>query len=538
MAAQAVTSTNALQASIVSDQRVIEFIYRAIKNAGRNAFDMEMGNKLPYYVVPVGSMTRMPNPRQVLTTYDRSPLTYISKDITIIGGAALNIYDSKLTGFKQRRVDEFKSLRNELDRETTDIDIVWWPRESNKNSGNIYTAESPAIFSFINSFIQSLYGTLHDLPKGLIPGLNNIEIEPRFMPMIGVHFIEIIFIINNKSYKIADLAIHDNGGSQQYNSSGNEIKRIVSMYDDPIYCSSLERNKFSTISFRDTKPYVPNILRYVTQQLFAYGNFRRKGDINKMNIIQKRIEYLIKILRSYLRSHTNQNKRNVNELFGVDTPYEKLVEDIVSLAEEKGITLKEKNKIKSSNLNTLNHVEEKEVISENNIKKMAEKSTKILEQQENNDRVQNIIAYSKRILSSTNTGEVNKYIHFLEELTNMDPNSVYAIIKKYINIMIVFSNLKKDLIKSNSAFMITGKYNDIYDHYAILGSHYIDELKKDPTNEKYKLELNKIAMKLENEIVSIQTNINRLQQSAGASTRRRRKGKARNPRTQKNKANN
>ena len=130
----------------------------------------------------------------------------------------------------------------------------------------------------------------------------------------------------------------------------------------------------------------------------------------------------------------------------------------------------------------------------------------------------------------------------------MDPTSIYAIIKKYINIMIVFSNLKKglDQFKTNSAFMIKEKYNDIYNHYAILGSYYIDELDKDPTNEKYKLELNKITMNLENEIVSIQNDINVLQKSASSansassahakpSRRRGRRGKGK--KTIKNKSN-
>lgn len=549
MAAQAATSANAKHSSIVSDQRVVEFIYRAVKDAGRMAFDIEMMNKLPYYVTPIGSMSRTLDSRSVLSVYNKPPLSYISNDITIVGGAVLNIYDSKLTGFKDRRKGEFKSLREELDRETPDIDMVWWPRETNKKSGNIYTADSPAIFSFVQSFIQSLYGTLNNLPKGLISGLNNIKIKPRFRPIIGVHFIEISFIIYNKEYKIADLAIHDNGSSQQYDSSGKEIKKLVSMYNDPIYCSSFEGNEYSTTSFRKTKPYVPNPIWYVKQQLFAYGNFRMRGDMQKMNIIQKRIEYLIKILKSYLRSHTNQNKRNLTELFGVDTTYEKLVGEIITLAKEKGMDLEEEiseNIVSNKNKNT--NLEEKEEISENNIKNIAEKSTKILEQQANNDRVKNIAVYSKKILESTNTGEVNKYFRFLEELTNMDPNSIYAVIKKYINIMIVFSNLKKDLdqLKTNSAFIIKEKYNDIYNHYAILGSYYIDELHKDPTNEKYKLELNKITMNLENEIVSIQNDINVLQKSASsanssssahAKPSRRRGGRGKGKKTIKKKSN-
>ena len=571
MAAQAATSANAKHSSIVSDIRVIEFIYRAIQNAAHNANNMERKKKLPYYVSQIGSMSRSDEPRFMYIDYDKSPLYYDIDDITIIGGAVLNIYDSKLTGFKERRKDEFKSLREELNRETTDIDIVWWPREILKNRGYIYTADSPAIVSFIQSFIVSLYDTLGAFPRGIISGFNN-EVKIEYYPtnnskeierytkniLRGVHSIKIIFIINNKKYNIVDLSIHDNGGSQENDSLGQIIDGLVSMYDDPVYCSSIFGNEYSTISFRKTKPYVPHPKWYVKQQLFAYGNFRMRGNIKKMNIIQKRIEYLIKILRSYLRSHTNQNKRNINELFGAKVIYEQVVEEIIALAKEKGMNIEEKeeiseNIVSSKNKNT--NIEEKEVISENNneniennIRKLAEKSTKILEQHANNDRVKNIAVYSKKILESTNTGEVNKYLYFLEELTNMDPTSIYAIIKKYINIMIVFSNLKKglDQFKTNSAFMIKEKYNDIYNHYAILGSYYIDELDKDPTNEKYKLELNKITMNLENEIVSIQNDINVLQKSASSansassahakpSRRRGRRGKGK--KTIKNKSN-
>ena len=165
MAAQAATSANAKHSSIVSDIRVIEFIYRAIQNAAHNANNMERKKKLPYYVSQIGSMSRSDEPRFMYIDYDKSPLYYDIDDITIIGGAVLNIYDSKLTGFKERRKDEFKSLREELNRETTDIDIVWWPREILKNRGYIYTADSPAIVSFIQSFIVSLYDTL-SISKG------------------------------------------------------------------------------------------------------------------------------------------------------------------------------------------------------------------------------------------------------------------------------------------------------------------------------------------------------------------------------------
>lgn len=495
MAAEAAISNNAsvMQTSIISDQRAIQFIYKAIQDAGINAHDIEKEKRLPYYLTEIGSSTRLLQPRHVLNVYDKPPLAYISKDITIIGGSALNIYDSKLVGFKQRRPDEFKSLRNELDRETTDIDMVWWPRETNKKSGYIYTADSTAIFSFVQTFIQSLYYTLNKLPKGLIQGFTNVEIQPRFIPTIGVHFITITFLINNIKYKIADLAIHDNGGSQQYDSSGNEIKEIVSMYDDPIYCSSISREEYSTTSFYNTRPYVPNITWYVKQQLFAFGNFRMRGDLNKMNIIQKRIEYLIKILKSYLRSHTNNNKRNLTEVFGVDDNYGRLVEHIILLAKEKGIDFKEK-----------------EDISENNIKKMAE--------------------YSKKVLESTNANQVKKYTEFMGELNKMQKNNSDILIYKYADLMKYFLELLKEMeymvevaktntsINTNKPYKLKiylivrlyHTYSSKFNYYNEKGDHFITELLEDHDNKEYKLKFNELIHELEENVISLRNHITTL----------------------------
>lgn len=515
MAAEAAASANGLHSSIVSDPYVIEFIYRAVKDAGRMAFDIEIMKKLPYYVSPIGSMSRKYGSRSILSKYNKPPLLYISNDITIIGGAALNIYDSKLTGFKQRRSQEFKSLREELGRETTDIDMVWWPRETKRDSGNIYTADSPAIFSFVQSFIQSLYITINNLPRGLISDLNNIEIKPRFIPMIGVYSIEISFIIHNKEYKMVDLSIHDNGGSQRYDSSGKEITKLVSMYNDPIYCSSYEGNEYSTTSFLKTKPYVPNPIWYVKQQLFAYGNAKMSGDVNKMNIIQKRIEYLLKILRSYLRSHTDQNKRTLTELFRANTTYDKLVEDIVFLAKEKGMDLEE--------------------ISENNIKKMEEYSKNILKQynvnQVNNiseKNIKNMIAYSKKALESTNTNQVKKYKEFMDELNKLQQNNSNHLINKYADLMKYFLELLKEMehmvevakintsINTNKPYQLKiylilrlyHKYSPIFNYYNEKGDHFITELLKDPDNKEYKLKFYEMIRKLEEDVVSLRNHIN------------------------------
>ena len=486
MAAEPATSNNALQTSIVSDQRIIQFIYRAIHDAGRNAFDMEVGHNLPYYFAPVGSITRTPQQRPLLTTYNKPPIAYISKDITVVGGAALNIYDSKLTGFKDRRKDEFKSLKEELNRETADIDMVWWPRETNKKSGYIYTVDSPAVQSFIQIFIQVLYGTLNRLPRGLIPGLNNIEINQRVIPNIGVQFIEITFFINDISFKIADLAIHDNGGSQQYDSSGQKINQLVSMYDDPIYCSSLQREEFSTTSFYNTRPSVPNLIWYVKQQLFAYGNFRKRGDLQKMNIIQKRIEYLIKILKSYLRSHTDENKRNLTELFGDDKNYNKIVEHIVKLANEKGMDLEE--------------------ISENNILKMAE--------------------YSRKTLENANANQVKKYTNMMSDIRKMQQNNSNILVKNFVDLSDYFLQLIKEIdkllqvpktnnmtnnvyqTKNNLLIKIKEKYIPIYLDYIMRAKFYIMELNRDPNNKEYKEQFNKLINEFEEIVLSVRNNIN------------------------------
>jgi hypothetical protein len=229
-----------------------------------------------------------------------------------------------------------------------------------------------------------------------------------------------------------------------------------------------------------------------------------------MNIIQKRIEYLIKILRSYLRSHTNQNKHNLTELFGANTTYDKLVEDIVLLAKEKGMDLEE--------------------ISEKNIENMAKYSKNMLKQFNENqinhayeNSIKNMAEYSKKALESRNTNQVKKYAEFMGELNKMgklnkmEQINNNSLINKYADLMKYFMFLLKKMedkvevaktntsintnksyqLKINVILRLYHKYSPIFNYYNEKGDHYITELSKDPDNKEYKLKFNDLIRELE-----------------------------------------
>ena len=127
-----------LSSKILTNISVITHIYSIVKEAGLNASlnpEVVAGkNNVTIIKANVPGLTRITancrrpgvNIKQCRVSSNFS-ITYDANDITIIGGAALNVYDYTLKGLKERH--SLEALENYIKKKTSDIDIVWWPRE-------------------------------------------------------------------------------------------------------------------------------------------------------------------------------------------------------------------------------------------------------------------------------------------------------------------------------------------------------------------------------------------------------------------------
>lgn len=74
----------------------------------------------------------------------------------IIGGMAIALYDYVIRDIKQSR--RLPSLKNSLTKNTSDIDMVWWPRipasMSTSSNKEIITIHSPGIKQLRDLFIK------------------------------------------------------------------------------------------------------------------------------------------------------------------------------------------------------------------------------------------------------------------------------------------------------------------------------------------------------------------------------------------------
>ena len=77
--------------------------------------------------------------------------------ITIVGGAALNVYDYTLKALEERHTLE--ALENYIKKKTSDIDIVWWSHESRNIKIKLIINNFILQKYFFYITIQSAFGT-------------------------------------------------------------------------------------------------------------------------------------------------------------------------------------------------------------------------------------------------------------------------------------------------------------------------------------------------------------------------------------------
>jgi len=330
-----------LAAEILSHVEIIGEIYRIVKKAGLLASRRVVKEGIKKTCVIMSHEKGVMRDANVCLETTKFPLSYDPNHMTIIGGAALNIYDYKLRDLKKRR--SLGELKEYIKKKTADIDINWWPIVTREDMIPIISSE--IIVHLANYFHQELQAEFDEHSSMLLqhikPFIPNIKPEDRLQISVsqrltflaGVYNYTIIFIIKDKILKICDINLHDAGSGQRYDKFGKEINELRPMIDDPTYCNPNQSHVYSIsyLSIGNEFVAVPNIVSLVQQQLFAFENLLRQNKTEKALVNYRRVEFIQKALSS-LNLHDPSNKRNYEELlevFGTDNS--EYVENIIQV---------------------------------------------------------------------------------------------------------------------------------------------------------------------------------------------------------------
>ena len=311
---------------------VIATIYQLVKEAGkfatRRILKEAQQNKVCIMMPYEKGINRVSATCLETTKYSA---VYDPNHLTIMGGAAFNLYDYKVTNLKKRR--SLSELKEYIKKRTSDIDINWWPVVTTRNNvmvkDMIVVAASPSISTLKDYFMMELIrifdqhaDQLLELIRPYLPGSNvayqlKTSIYHFFTPKAGVYNIGINFIVKNYILKMCDINIHDSGASQRYDKNGEEITDLRPMTDDPTYSSPDPSNPYS-ISYLTVGEYdiaVPNIIGLVDQQLFAFSNLIRQDNM-KYIVNYRRVLFIYRVLSS-VHLHDPNNRENIQELLDI-----------------------------------------------------------------------------------------------------------------------------------------------------------------------------------------------------------------------------
>ena len=329
MAAQVAT----IESKIVSDINLVKSVYTIVQKAGTmsmNEIEKEATTnkdgvkKYSVCVSDIGIDIR--DPSEYECTKKKIPttkFTYDSSDITIVGGVALNLYDYLFNPSKGRI--ELEPLINYIKKETSDIDIVWWPRTS--YTEKIINSKSEVIGDLVKKFKEKIISEFNnddskefrDLIKkliiehsknGIVDETGRIIIvdktddviigaKAKHSPLPGVYSIKISCTIGVLSFKLCDISVHDTGSSQKYKLDGT-VPKLEFMDQDPIFSTNAPgylNHKPIMIEVDKASPViiVPNIKSFVNQQMLAFNNFiisRDEDKLKKALINYKRVQFI------------------------------------------------------------------------------------------------------------------------------------------------------------------------------------------------------------------------------------------------------
>ncbi len=271
----------------------LEQSYRVQLNKIKNIFKGDEDDKL------------IINPKAEEITDSSYTLNYDPNTITIMGGAALNVYTTLLSEYIKTK--GIIGLKDYVKRETTDIDIVWWPEYDKKDKAII--SASPIIKKFVEILTEKIKEKISTIEiSGIKTFLvsNNIDDKAiaKFDDSVltskykfGSFQIYIYGITAKKEQiKLVDFTIHDT-------ASGQRTSEIKPMEDDPTYMNLENIHSVNSIN-------IPKISTFIKQQKYAFNN-----NPEKRKVYYYRLLYIEELLRNVT---TNNNTKNIKNVFGED----------------------------------------------------------------------------------------------------------------------------------------------------------------------------------------------------------------------------
>lgn len=308
-----------IAAGLLSDIRLSGLLYTLIKSAAGNIY---VSNEVCTY--PVGELAGKRSVCDAIS--QRYVVAYHPNDLTIVGGMAFALYDNAVHDIKKAR--SLGPLQQYLSKNTSDIDIIWWPRIIDNTPGSdeeIIVINSPGIKKHIEQFKQNVQSTFQDtkyveLIKNFIPNLQSLEIEVSQTLTIQAGVIHII-IYFNITYKngatikleMCDISIHD-GGSSQINVGPLGRPILMPMKTDPMYVSQNDHQIKMLSITKEINVNVPIMLKLIDQQLLAFSNLLEKK-LEKCLINYNRIRYVLLLLLP-----RNAMRTTLLHIFNIDNP--------------------------------------------------------------------------------------------------------------------------------------------------------------------------------------------------------------------------
>jgi hypothetical protein len=308
-------------AELLMDNRLTAMIYPLIRAAAGNGYK---SNEVCAYPIEELATKRtlqcIPSSRYIIE--------YNPNDLTIVGGMAFSLYDHAIRDIKIAR--SLKPLKEYLTKNTSDIDMVWWPRifdSEPQKSQEIITVSSPAIDKHVENFKEVIIGIFQnpqyidlilELIKQSIPDIKSLTIDVKRNVTIqaGVNHIIIYFNITYQNdtiiqLEICDISIHDGGSSQlTIGQQGRPI--LIPMEKDPMYVSQLQIKSLSIT--RNIFINVPIMLKLIDQQLLAFSNLLERK-LDKCLVNYNRIRYIL-----FLLLPRNSARMALLEMFNIDSP--------------------------------------------------------------------------------------------------------------------------------------------------------------------------------------------------------------------------
>ena len=374
MSAQRSLQLHTMAEDIVKKPQVVTAFYHIMKEAGKKAVsimkDLAKMQDLIYELLPLernGTLRRVPergNTRgpQFSMKYD---LEYNPKDIYVYGGCALALYDGALHGFKNKY--QLNSLEKRVLKNTTDIDLAWFPRVPDEITGSIdaagwvATSESPMIVQMAKEYkknLQMIVAHHQETLKVLIStvlehkhGITEVDdftVHHHHEKKAGVHSIKLSCKINGAELQLCEIAIHDNASSQQYNELHYEIPHMRRMTEDPVYCPPEELVHLHV--YRIKIP-VPNIERYSKQQLFTFVNKLKDGQYQKAFVSFRRVLFVLYLLEQVSDPQNANEKTKVKNQIGIKN-IDRTMEEIREMIQSAKDVVKEELKVMCSGKHT------------------------------------------------------------------------------------------------------------------------------------------------------------------------------------------